>query len=80
MQRTHNGKIYSRKPELAPYRCEGCDLFQACVNGLEPIIVAECAASVWKAEDSSDPTHLTDRRFVDNLWRWKCGLPEEITL
>lgn len=36
---------------------------------------SECNCA--EASPSVAPSHLTNRHFIDNLWRWKCGLPEE---
>jgi hypothetical protein len=31
----------------------------------------------WKRKEITDkPYHSTNRHFIDNLWRWKCGMEE----
>ncbi len=57
--------------------CEEC-VFSDC--GRCTTLNSDCMSyyCIWKrVEEPSTPSHLTNRHFVNNLWRWKCGLPEE---
>lgn len=79
MKREYEGKIYESRPEITKDRCDGCDLIKYC--GHNGLFKESCITNriIWKLkeEPKTTPSHLIDRHYVNNLWRWKCGLPEE---
>lgn len=40
------------------------------------IKLPEMSEQNWKRKELPAPSHLTNRHFVNNLWRWKCGMEE----
>lgn len=63
--------------------CTGCEFFKKTgakrnCSTTDPSCVLEPSFIIWKRVDEQPtPSHLTNRHFVNNLWRWKCGLLEE---
>lgn len=80
MRRIHKCVAYVSAPEMALGSCTGCDLIEECLAATA--YIKACDKVIWKREKAENtdkpqtPSHLINRHFINNLWRWKCGLPE----
>jgi len=75
MEKIIDGILVESRPEVKGDGCEGCCFKQYSYNGCK-FIIEGCLRNhvIWVPKNQ--PSHLTNRHFVDNLWRWKCGLEE----
>jgi len=77
MEKIINGILCESQPEQAHNSCEGC-YFRTIPNHISlACSCMDCTSYkiIWVPKNP--PSHLTNRHFVDNLWRWKCGLEEK---
>lgn len=80
MQKIIDGIIYEQVKSGDIHSCEGCVAYE--VPFKDPSLCTklnegECIGGEFLWQLKPVPSHLTNRHFIDNLWRWKCGLPEE---
>lgn len=81
MRKIIDGILVESAPiESTAYSCKGCYFASndGCISKEFSCLSVAYSPVIWKrVEEKPAPSHLTNRHFIDNLWRWKCGLPEE---
>lgn len=80
MEKVINGILVESQPQSRLNACASCCFHIHKTNKCEVDEVDDSCVSLemeglnWKKKVI--PSHLTNRHFVDNLWRWKCGMEE----